>query len=180
MNKHDSGERTKAGTAPCPNGRKSKPTRKRHGRDVVDITTYIPYFLTSVNNALSRGASQLYLDRFGVGIVEWRVVSMLANEPRIPASRACEVIALDKGATSRALTRLYDQGYLEFEAPEGDPRKKIWWLNEKGYRLHDDILALALERERQLIRDIDPDDLEAFLKVMRLMRRNVERLRSDR
>lgn len=179
MNRHDAGTRSDGGTRPCPDGRRSKPTRKRHGRDVVDITTYIPYFLTSVNNALSRGASQLYLERFGVGIVEWRVVSMLANEPRIPASRACEVIALDKGATSRALTRLLEQGYLEFEASEGDPRKKIWWLNEKGYRLHDDILALALERERQLIRDIDPDELEVFLEVMRRMRRNVDRLRSD-
>lgn len=180
MNRRNSASPPAAAAPPCPDGRKSRSTRDREGRAVVDITTYIPYFLTSVNNALSRGASQLYRDTFGVGIVEWRVVSMLANEPRIPASRACEVIALDKGATSRALTRLHDLGYLEFEAQEGDPRKKIWWLNEKGYKLHDDILALALERERQLIRDIDPDDLEAFLKVMRLMRRNVERLRSDR
>ncbi len=179
MNSKDSRDGSGSEARLCPDGRKSTPTRQRHGRDVVDITTYIPYFLTSVNNALSRGASQLYLERFGVGIVEWRVVSMLANEPRIPASRACDVIALDKGATSRALMRLYDQGYLEFEASEGDPRKKIWWLNDKGYRLHDDILSLALERERQLIRDIDPDDLEVFLTVMRQMRRNVDRLRSD-
>jgi DNA-binding MarR family transcriptional regulator len=152
---------------------------ERGGRAVVDINTYIPYFLTSVNNALSRGASQLYLKRFGVGIVEWRVLSMLALEPGIPASRACEIVALDKGATSRALNRLHEQGYLVYEAQEGDPRKKLWWLNEKGYRLHDDILSVALERERQLIRDVDPDDLEAFLRVMRLMRRNVDRLRSD-
>lgn len=148
----------------------------RNGRTVIDMTTYIPYFLTSVNNALSRGASQLYLETFGIGIVEWRAISTLALEARIPASRICELVALDKAATSRALTRLQELGYLQFEASEVDPRKKIWWLNDKGNRLHDRILAIALERERQLIEGVDPEDLEAFLRVMRIMRRNVDRI----
>lgn len=164
----------------CPEGRLSIPTMERGGRPVVDVTTYIPYFLTSVSNALSRGASQLYLETFGIGIVEWRAIATLASEPRIPASRICELVALDKAATSRALARLRDHGYLGFETQEPDPRKKVWWLNEEGYRLHDRVLAVALERERRLIDGVDPDDLEAFLRVMRIMRRNVDRISSDR
>jgi len=176
MNRQDAHKDSDTARKPCPEGRLSSPTKDRGGRPVVDVTTYIPYFLSSVNNSLSRGASQFYLEHFGIGIVEWRVVSMLAIEPRIPASRICEVVALDKGATSRALMRLHELGYLSFEAHEPDPRKKIWWLNENGDRLHDRILQVALERERQLIRDADPDDLEAFLRVMRIMRRNVDKI----
>lgn len=156
------------------NRRLSTPTLERGGRAVIDIKTYVPYFLASVNSALSRGASKRYLDTFGIGIVEWRVVAMLAIEPRITASRVCEVVAMDKGAASRALTRLLDLGYLDFEAPARDPRKKIWWLNDNGYRLHDALLTLALERERQLLSDVAPADLETFLKVMRVLRRNVD------
>ena len=37
-------------------------------------------------------------------------------------------------------------------------------------------LAAALERERKLIAGVDPDDLEAFLRVIRIMRRNVDDL----
>lgn len=159
---------------PCPAGRLSDPTRIAGGRRVVDMASYIPYFLTSVNNALSRGASQLYLDTFGIGIVEWRAVSTLAIEPRIPASRICELVALDKAATSRALARLHALGYLGFAICDPDPRKKLWWLNDAGYQLHDQVLAVALERERRLIAGVDPEDLEAFLRVMRIMRRNVE------
>jgi len=158
----------------CPEGRLSKPTKEYQGRQIVNILTYTPYFFSAVNNALSRGASQRYFKKFGVGIVEWRVVSMLAIEPHIPASRICEVVCLDKAGTSRALKRLMELGYLSFEASKTDPRRKIWWLNSKGYDLHDQILNVALGRERSLIEGVEPADLEIFLKVIRQMRKNVD------
>ncbi|MBT3701655.1 MAG: winged helix-turn-helix transcriptional regulator [Alphaproteobacteria bacterium] len=160
----------------CPDGRRSSPTKDHKGRAVVDPGSYIPYFFAAINNALSRGASRLYLQAFDIGIAEWRVISMLAIEPRIPAQRICEVISLDKAATSRSLSRLRELGYLEFKASDRDNRRKIWWLNARGYGLHDKILAVALERERNLIQGVEPDDLEVFLKVMRMMRQNVDRL----
>lgn len=161
----------------CPDDRISKSTKTVEGHQVVEISTYIPYLLSSVTNAMSRGASQLYLERFNIGIVEWRVMSMLAIEPRIKAARICEVVHIDKGATSRSLVRLRDAGYLEFDVPGADGRKKIWWLNKAGMAMHDDILTVALERERQLISQVDPNDLEAFLRVMRQMRANVETMK---
>ncbi|GAB4274341.1 MAG: MarR family transcriptional regulator [Pararhodobacter sp.] len=161
----------------CPAARISRSTQCNDGHEVVDLHTYIPYLLSSVNNALSRGASQLYRARFNIGIVEWRVMSMLAIEPDIQAARICEVIHIDKGAASRALLNLDNAGYLSFEVKGEDARKKVWRLNDKGYALHDTILAIALDREAQLISGADPEDLEAFLRVMRLMRRNVERMK---
>jgi DNA-binding MarR family transcriptional regulator len=159
--------------ATCPEHRRSSSTEARHGRSVINIETYIPYFLVTVNNALTRGAAKLYSTQFGIGIAEWRVVSMLAIEPNIAAARMCSVLAQDKAATSRALNQLQREAFVTFEATSNDPRRKIWHLTETGYRLHDQILALALDRERRLIADVDPDDLEVFLRVMRTMRRNV-------
>ena len=165
-----------AGGELCPDGRISSPTKDYGGRRIVDVSNYIPYFLVAINNALSRGASHLYLQMFGIGIVEWRIVSMLAIEPRISASRICEVVSLDKSGTSRGLKQLLALGYLSFSASKTDPRRKIWWLNTKGYALHDKILAIALERERELIEGVDPEDLGTFLKVIRIMHRNVGRI----
>jgi len=157
----------------CPDARLSSPTFTHDGRQIVDIDTYIPYFLSAVNNKLSRGASQLYLDRFGIGIVDWRVISMLAIEPWIPASRICQVVELDKGATSRSLVKLSEMGFLDHEASDQDIRRKSWALNAKGYAMHDAVIAIALERERKLIAGVDPEELETFIKVMRQMHRNV-------
>lgn len=171
------GSSEEASVEVCPKGRISQSTKTVEGHQVVDLVSYIPYLLSSVNNALSRGASQLYLDRFDIGIVEWRVMSMLAIEPRIQAARICEVIHIDKGAASRALARLSKAGFLGHEVPGSDARKKTWWLNHTGLALHDEILAVALGRERQLITGVDPVDLEAFLRVMQTMRGNVEALK---
>jgi DNA-binding MarR family transcriptional regulator len=170
-------DKSKDGAGRCPEARISSPTRLgKAGHRVIDINTYIPYFLSSVNNALSSGASAQYLRDYGIGIVDWRVISMLAIEPGIPASRICSVVSLDKGATSRSLAKLAEVGMVTFETFENDPRRRKWTLSEAGYDIHDTILAAALERERKLIAGVDPDDLEAFLRVIRIMRRNVDDL----
>jgi DNA-binding MarR family transcriptional regulator len=162
--------------APCPEGRLSVSTTTRDGVEILDITNYIPFFLSSINNALSRGASSIYRERFGIGISEWRTVSMLAIEPNLTAARICEVVNLDKAATSRALATLDEMGYLGSLTSENDPRKRRWWLNEKGYELHAQIIRIALGREEALIEGIDPEDLEATLRAMRLMMKNVRKL----
>jgi len=158
----------------CPEGRISQSTRQVAGRDILDLDTYIPFFLVTVNSALSRGASTQYRKKFGVGIVDWRIIAMLAIEQGIMASRICEVIALDKAATSRALKHLAKMGLVRFVVSDRDPRKRRWWLSDAGEKLHDEIMISALERERMLIKNVAPDDLEAYLRVMRQMRSNLD------
>lgn len=158
----------------CPEHRISSPTRMRgDGRRILDIDTYIPYFLVSVNNTLSQNASREYLASFAIGITDWRVIAMLAIEPRIPAARIVEVISMDKGAVSRALNKLSERKLVEYEAFTNDPRRRIWELNRAGYTLHDEILQIALAREQKLIDGVDAADLETFLRVIRIMRKNV-------
>lgn len=156
--------------------RLTPPTVRRGGRHAINIDGYVPYFFASINNPLSGGASQLYRREFGVGIVEWRIISMLAIEDHIPASRIVDVVQLDKSATSRGLRDLEEKGIVCFEASETDPRRRIWWLSEAGYTLHDRILQEALKREAVLLRGIDPADLEIALRVLRRMNKNVREL----
>ena len=122
---------------------------------------------------MSRGASQKYRDQFGIGIVEWRVMSMLAIEPNIPAVRIGEVICTDKGQVSRALLSLSEANLAVSEIVSADVRKKNWWLNTASYAMHAQILEIGLERERQLIADCNLEDIEAFLRVTRIMNHNL-------
>ena len=79
-------------------------------------------------------------------------------------------------SVSRSVARLDALGLLEVEALGSDPRRKTLALNGEGQALHDRILDRALQREAILIDGVDGEDLEAFLRVMRIMRRNVEAL----
>lgn len=156
--------------------RVTSPTVQRDGRHVININGYVPYFFASINNSLSSGASQLYRREFGIGIVEWRIISMLAIEDHIPASRIVEVVHLDKSATSRGLRDLEKKGIVCFEATDTDPRRRTWWLSKSGYALHDKVLREALKRESTLLRGIDRADLEIALRVMQKMNANVRDL----
>ncbi len=160
----------------CPEDRISRSEQVLDGRRVLDLDNYCPAFLFMVNSGLSRVASRWYLEEFGVGIVEWRAASSLAIEPGIAARRVCELSGLDKAAASRSLHLLEDLGHAVSAAGVSDPRRRSWTLTDSGYALHDRILDVALERERRLIAGVDPQDLETFLRVMRVMRGNIETL----
>lgn len=66
---------------------------------------YVPSHLSHLNNRLSSGASQLYLKHFGVGINEWRILSVLSNWPRSTAGAT----PLEEGALQRRLKRAAPQ-----------------------------------------------------------------------
>lgn len=138
----------------------------------LDLSAYVPYFLSAINNAVSRGASRLYLREFGVGIIEWRVMSMLAVEPSIMANRICAVISLDKAAASRSLKILEELGYIA-SAVSADPRRRSYALTPSGQAMHDRIIQVALQRENRLLAGMSPQDRDHLVRLMRVMLKNV-------
>ncbi|MGI3184936.1 MarR family winged helix-turn-helix transcriptional regulator [Nioella aestuarii] len=150
------------------------PVVTRNGNEILDIHRYAPFLLNAVNGAWQRKTSGIYRTRFDLGIVDWRVLSMLMIEPRITANRVCEVIRLDKAAVSRSLKALHSRGFLDFEALPSDERKRTWWLTEEGMSVHRQILAIALECEAEMVAGVDSEDLETFLRVMTRFLSNLE------
>ncbi len=154
--------------------RKSAPTRTRDGITILDIGNYTPFLLNAVSNAWQRKTSTIYRQTFSLGIVDWRVIAMLNIEPKITANRICEVVRLDKAATSRSLQLLHSEGHVHFEASPTDPRKRRWWLSDNGLEAHETILAIALSVAAEMLAGVAPEDLETFLQVMRRMLSNLE------
>ncbi|MFV0382646.1 MarR family winged helix-turn-helix transcriptional regulator [Paracoccus sp. (in: a-proteobacteria)] len=153
--------------------RLSSPVKDRGGHTVIDIRNYAPFLINVVSNAWQRRTSSIYRERFGLGITEWRVMSMLNIEPDITAHRVCAVVTMDKAAASRSLKTLLDGGYVTFDASPTDPRKRKWRLSGKGLQTHDEILAIALGCEAEMLEGVPPGDLETFLRVMRHLDKNL-------
>src|SRR5262249_48542551 len=64
-------------------------TRSRQDGTTLDLDRYVPAFITFIANKLSNSATVRYQRNFGVNVTEWRIMSLLAIEPGIPASRIC-------------------------------------------------------------------------------------------
>src|SRR5438045_7881848 len=88
----------------------------------LDLDRYVPALITFIANKLSNSATAFYQRAFGINVTEWRIMSLLAIEPGIPASRICSVIGFDKGPVSRTLALMKGRGLIAIRADPKDGR----------------------------------------------------------
>ena len=141
---------------------------------LLDLERYVPAFVTFIANKLSRSATAFYQKRFGVNVTEWRIMSLLAIEPGIPASRICNVIGFDKGPVSRTLAALQQRGLIRIEIDRQDGRSHSIALTAKGRATHDAVIDAALERERKLLSCLDEGEREVLIDLLRRIHGNVD------
>jgi DNA-binding MarR family transcriptional regulator len=139
----------------------------------IEAERYVPYFLSILNNGLSWGGSRLYLELFGVGINEWRVLSALTNEPGIMASRITEMVALNKSVVSRSARALENSGHVQTRLVDG---RRLLFLTPAGSALHDKIIEIALLREKTLLTGFDAAEKELLCSFLKRMQNNLSQV----
>lgn len=135
----------------------------------LNLERYIPALLTFLTNRMSTGASQCYRKHFGIGIVEWRLLALLAVEQQISANRMVQVIGLDKSAVSRALQLLERQRLITIDTDLKDARRYTVSLTVSGQELHNRVLVVALERERLLLAGLSAEEVELLIGCLNKM-----------
>jgi DNA-binding MarR family transcriptional regulator len=139
----------------------------------LDLDRYVPAFITFIANKLSNSATAFYQRQFGVNVTEWRIMSLLAIEPGIPASRICHVIGFDKGPVSRTLASLDKRGLVSIRTDPNDGRTHSIALTAKGRATHDKVIVAALERERRLLSCLGRDEREVLIDLLRRLHENL-------
>ena len=132
------------------------------------------YCIAAIANNLNTGASQAYLETYGLGITEVRVMRMLGLEAGIQASRISDVSGLDKSVISRALTNLEKLGFAMREPDPADSRRSLWSATAEGGDLADNYLSpSAAAREELLFHGMSDIERVAALHLLRRMLQNV-------
>jgi DNA-binding MarR family transcriptional regulator len=129
------------------------------------MSRYVPGMINHISNKLSRGASALYRERFGIGIIEWRILSQLAIAPGSSARAICEITGLDKAAVSRSFEVLRTRRLVSFPRT-ATGREQFASLSSAGRRLHDRIIEIALERERRLLAPLSPAERQTLVVLL--------------
>src|SRR6478672_13917847 len=148
--------------------------KSRQPQQLLDLDRYVPALITFIANKLSRSATVLYQKRFGVNVTEWRILALLAIEPAISAARICYVIGFDKGPVSRTLAMMEESGLVTIRTDENDGRTHAISLTAKGRATHDQVIALALERERRLLSCLRKDEREALINLLGRIHGNLD------
>jgi DNA-binding MarR family transcriptional regulator len=135
-------------------------------KPVINHGRYVPALINFLGNKLSAGASSTYRREFGVGVTEWRILSLLAVETPCTAQQICQFFDLDKGLVSRTTKSLVDNGSVTVTEQAGD-NKRVVTLTKAGRALHDRIIELALDRERVLLECLDKKEVDVLTDLLR-------------
>lgn len=126
--------------------------------DSLDLDSFLPYRLSRLSNTVSQAIADLYVDRFNLGVTEWRVMAVLGREPGLSAGEVARRTAMDKVAVSRAVARLIAAGRVDRSTADGDRRRSVLHLSAAGRRIYEQVVPLALSFEQRLLGRLPDDD----------------------
>jgi DNA-binding MarR family transcriptional regulator len=135
------------------------------------LERYVPGLVLWLSNKLAGSASQIYRKRFGVGIVEWRILAYLAVYDKGTGAQMSQLMGMDKAAISRSASFLQAQKMVV--GRQGVGRNLEFKLTPKGRKLHDRMLPLALARERTLLTGLNEKDVKSLVGYLHVLLNNL-------
>ena len=144
--------------------------------DPLELELFLPYRLSVLANRVSRAFARLYEARFDLKLPEWRVMAVLGRRPGITASEVTDMTAMDKVAISRALSRLQAMGRVIAQEDEGDRRRQLLTLSEKGIEIYRQIVPLAKRIEADLIAELPVEDRAVLDRLLNRLMGAAERI----
>ena len=107
--------------------------------------------LLSLATLLRRSANLLYRKELALSEVEWRILAIVGDEAPLTLAALAEILGLDKGQLSRGVTALVKRRILVRTVhPQGSREVRIT-LTPNGQAAFEALIALALERNRELV-----------------------------
>ncbi|HEB96383.1 MAG TPA: MarR family transcriptional regulator [Sedimenticola thiotaurini] len=142
----------------------------------VKLERFMPYRLSVLSIAISRGISELYSERFGISIMEWRVIAVLGNYQPLSSSDICRHTSMDKVQVSRAVAGLSRSGLVLRRTDSGDRRRSLLRLSARGQRVYRKIVPLALEWEQKLMQALSPREQALFDRLLQKLEQRVRQI----
>lgn len=154
---------------PAPAAAKFNDDRPTPGKSAggarLDLERHIPALCLSLGGKLALHAKRHSARDLGLDLCEWRIIQVLGALGRTTIFDIADMIAMDRGGTSRAVAGLEDRGLVQRQSDPADRRRSFAALTEDGAALHETVVAFAMAREERLLRDFTLEE-RAVLRGM--------------
>ena len=142
----------------------------------MDLRSYVPFYLVAIANRWTATSSRTYLRRFGIGIVEWRIISSLGAEGTASSLDVVNLTGSDPALISKAMRNLEKRGLAAPVEGRFAGRTKPYRLTAGGEALFREIRTIALGFEQVLLATLDADERKAFLAALAKLHAQLPRL----
>lgn len=144
---------------------------KASATSALELRDFLPFRLSVLSNAVSRRIADLYDREFGLTVWQWRVMAVCADAPGISATDIGQRTQMDKVAVSRAVAGLLERDFLDRAVAPDDGRRTLLDLSEKGRKIYDTIVPLALAEEARLLAALSDQEASDLARLMEKLAR---------
>jgi DNA-binding MarR family transcriptional regulator len=130
------------------------------------LEEFLPYRLNVVASLVSQALSRIYVDRYGIGVPEWRILVTLGQFETMTAKAIGAHSHMHKTKVSRAASALERRNFVVRRENRADRREAFLSLTPAGRAIYNDLAPGALEFARRLFETIDPADRAAFERAV--------------
>jgi DNA-binding MarR family transcriptional regulator len=128
----------------------------------LQLTNFTPFRLNRLATGISDHLAQVYKQRFGLEIPEWRVIATVGPAWTCTAQHVADTTRMHKTRVSRAIAHLVKRGLIERTCNADDRREMELRLTKTGREMYTEIVPVALEQERALLACLGEEELRAF------------------
>ena len=142
----------------------------------INIDRHATAQINMLANKLMLKSSAAYTQNFGIGMMEWRVISVLASKPNSSLQVVSDILGLDKAAVSRAVKKLEEKQYITIGGDTADKRVYVINLTETGLQLYEVAADFAIAREQLLIEELDETEKDQLFHLLKKLRNKVDQM----
>lgn len=130
------------------------------------LEDFLPYRLNVLASLVSQALSRIYVERYGLGVPEWRVLVTLGEFGVMTGKAIGAHSQMHKTKVSRAVAELEKRKLVGRRANRADLRESFLSLTVAGRTIYEELAPGALDFARRLAEVVHPADRAAFERAM--------------
>lgn len=139
-----------------------------------DLSEHLPFLICQVSDLILLKAQKHYRGEFGLGIREWRVLTLLGLFGRCSAADMVGHASVDKTTISRALDALENKGYVQRIQDPNDARRVEVQLTQSGCDIHDEMVPQSRQRAKNLENAISANERKQLVVILRKLKSHLD------
>lgn len=132
----------------------------------LELRSFFPFRLNRLAAEVSSELAKVYSERFGIDIVEWRILVTLAAHQPCSAQLVVQSTRTHKSRISRGVTRLLEMKLISRTENPQDRRQANLRLSAKGKKLHVQLVPLVLDQEARMLACLSQSEQKALNSVL--------------
>lgn len=141
------------------------------------IDDYLAYLLSQASQAVSNQFRSC-LAAAEVSVIEWRVLSTLADHPQISVGQLSDIVMCKQPTLSKAIDRMEAKRWVTRSLSRQDRRVIAVTIDEAGLKIARTLLVKAKELEESELSGFSKNDIQILKEILRNLVRHCSNARA--